>query len=45
MPTPTPARQDSLRRRLPDPSQFIPEIAEAALAPLSRTRLSWAGRL
>jgi alkylhydroperoxidase family enzyme len=32
MSTPTKASQDSLRSRLPDPSQFVPEVAEVAAA-------------
>ena len=37
MSTPTAARQDDLRSRLPDPSQFIPEIAEIAGAMFKAT--------
>jgi hypothetical protein len=44
MSTPTTARQGSLLSWLPDLSQFIPKIADAALAPLTGTRPSWAGR-
>jgi alkylhydroperoxidase family enzyme len=32
MSTPTTANQDDLRSRLPDPNQFIPELAEIAAA-------------
>jgi hypothetical protein len=44
MSTPTTARQDSLLSWLADLSRFTPEIADPALAPLTSTRPSWAGR-
>jgi alkylhydroperoxidase family enzyme len=37
MSTPTTARQDELRSRLPDPSQFIPEVAQIAAAMFKAT--------
>jgi hypothetical protein len=37
MSTPTKASQDSLRSRLPDPSQFVPEVAEVAAAMFKAT--------
>lgn len=37
MPTPTTTEQDNLQSRLPDPSQFIPEIAEIAGAMFKAT--------
>ena len=37
MPTPTTAQQDNLRSRLPDPSQFVPEVAEIAGAMFNAT--------
>jgi alkylhydroperoxidase family enzyme len=38
MSTPTTTRQDNRQSRLPDPSQFIPEIAEIAGAMFKATR-------
>ena len=38
MPTPATTSQDDLRSRLPDPSQFFPELAEVAAAMFKVTR-------
>jgi alkylhydroperoxidase family enzyme len=38
MSTPTTTEQDNLRSRLPDPSQFVPEVAEIAGAMLKATK-------